>query len=236
MVATTATDTSGVEYYFTCTIGDGNDSDWQPGTTYEDTDLTPATEYTYTVKARDKSAAQNQTDTSTAASATTDAETIIIENIVLPANGGNLDSFTSEYDSSWGYYPALNLINGNTTEIGWISDENGNPGSLQEFVFSFRDGKNASLSNPTSRAMIYGGDAESGVYHCKDVEVHVSYNGTTFTSAGSGKLESSNSWIENIDLTGISSDVKKIKLVITSGYASDYWELAEFEVYGDIID
>ncbi|GAG26491.1 unnamed protein product, partial [marine sediment metagenome] len=96
MVATTATDVSGVEYYFTCTAGGGNDSVWQNSTTYEDTGLSPATEYTYTVTARDKSIAHNQTADSGPASATTD-----MENVVLPANGGVLESFTSEYGSGW---------------------------------------------------------------------------------------------------------------------------------------
>lgn len=65
MVATTASDASGVEYYFDCTTTGGHDSDWQPGTFYEDTVLDPETEYCYQVKARDKSANQNETGWST---------------------------------------------------------------------------------------------------------------------------------------------------------------------------
>jgi len=71
MVATTATDDSGVEYYFACIAGGGNDSGWQDSATYEDTGLSPNTEYTYTVEARDKSPSQNPTAVSSAASATT---------------------------------------------------------------------------------------------------------------------------------------------------------------------
>jgi hypothetical protein len=72
MEASTASDPSGVEYYFTCTVGGGNDSNWQDSTFYEDTGLSPDTPYTYTVKARDKSPNQNETDASTAESATTE--------------------------------------------------------------------------------------------------------------------------------------------------------------------
>ena len=72
MTATTATDASGVEYYFDCTAGGGNDSGWQDGTTYEDTGLSPSTQYTYRVQARDKSSNQNETGYSTTKSATTD--------------------------------------------------------------------------------------------------------------------------------------------------------------------
>jgi len=74
MTATTATDDSGVEYFFDETSGNpgGSDSGWQDGTSYEDTGLTPETQYPYTTKARDKSVNQNQTAESTAESATTD--------------------------------------------------------------------------------------------------------------------------------------------------------------------
>jgi hypothetical protein len=71
MVATTASDLSGVEYYFECTAGGGNDSGWQDPASYTDTGLTPDTEYTYRVQARDKSANQNTTGWSGTASATT---------------------------------------------------------------------------------------------------------------------------------------------------------------------
>jgi hypothetical protein len=73
MVATTATDASGVEYYFQCTSGGGNDSGWQDSTSYEDTGLSPETQYCYAVQARDKSPNQNATGFSTPpACATTD--------------------------------------------------------------------------------------------------------------------------------------------------------------------
>ncbi len=77
MVASTATDdTSGVEYYFTCTAGGGHDSGWQNGTTYIDTDLAPDTMYSYTVKARDTSTAHNETAESDPASAATLADNV----------------------------------------------------------------------------------------------------------------------------------------------------------------
>jgi hypothetical protein len=71
MEAITASDVSGVEYYFTCTSGGGNDSGWQDSPFYEDTGLLPDKLYTYKVKARDKSTSQNETGFSSAASAQT---------------------------------------------------------------------------------------------------------------------------------------------------------------------
>ena len=63
MVATTATDPSGVEYYFDETSGNpgGSDSGWQDSTSYSDTGLNAGTQYCYNVQARDKSVNQNAT-------------------------------------------------------------------------------------------------------------------------------------------------------------------------------
>jgi hypothetical protein len=73
MTATTASDPSGVEYFFDETSNNpgGTDSDWQSSPVYTDTGLDSSTTYTYTVKARDKSASNNQTAISGTASATT---------------------------------------------------------------------------------------------------------------------------------------------------------------------
>jgi len=79
MAATTATDPSGVSYYFSCISGGGHDSGWQSDAPYEDTNLQPNTMYTYTVKSRDNSANQNQTAESSAESATTEAGCVLTD-------------------------------------------------------------------------------------------------------------------------------------------------------------
>ncbi|GAG48401.1 unnamed protein product, partial [marine sediment metagenome] len=63
MTATTATDDSGVQYYFEETSGNpgGSDSGWQSGNTYVDDTLSESTQYTYRVKAQDMSTNNNQT-------------------------------------------------------------------------------------------------------------------------------------------------------------------------------
>ncbi|MFA5292678.1 MAG: right-handed parallel beta-helix repeat-containing protein [Phycisphaerae bacterium] len=74
MVAADACDTSGVEYYFDCVspgCHDCNNNNWQSSIVYEDSGLDPNTTYTYRVKARDKSSAQNETQYSIPMSATT---------------------------------------------------------------------------------------------------------------------------------------------------------------------
>jgi hypothetical protein len=64
MTATTATDDQyGVEYYFAnrSIINGSHDSGWQDSPTYNDTGLTAFTSYTYQVRVRDKSYANNET-------------------------------------------------------------------------------------------------------------------------------------------------------------------------------
>jgi predicted outer membrane repeat protein len=219
MVATTASDPSGVEYFFTCTVGAGNDSSWQDSATYEDTGLAVSTEYTYTVTARDKSGAQNTTATSAPASATTN-----FQNLVLPASGGLLESFTSEYGSG---YVAANLTNENTNEHGWASTDN--PSPPQEFVYSFSGTQDATLEV----AVLHGGLA-AGIYYSKDVEVWTSADGSSFTLAGSGTLLEQDNDSVTIPLGGVTA--KKVKLSIASGYNTLYWSLAEFEVFGKITE
>ncbi|MHC5074153.1 MAG: CotH kinase family protein, partial [Planctomycetota bacterium] len=73
MTATTATDPSGVEYYFEETSGNtgGSDSGWQSDSSYTDNGLSPETQYTYRVKTRDTSPQNNEGNFSTSESATT---------------------------------------------------------------------------------------------------------------------------------------------------------------------
>ena len=102
MTATTATDSSGVEYYFTETSGNpgGSDSGWQNSPTYTDTGLQAGTQYTYTVMARDKSSNQNTTAPSSSASATTTgtAPNTFVSYIANPAWGLAADDRDPEDD------------------------------------------------------------------------------------------------------------------------------------------
>jgi hypothetical protein len=98
MIATTAFDPSGVEYYFAEISGNpgGSDSGWQGGASYTDTGLNELTEYTYRVQARDLSPNQNTTVWSTAASATTPAATQIL---TVAESGGDYDNIQAAIDA-----------------------------------------------------------------------------------------------------------------------------------------
>jgi DNA-binding sugar fermentation-stimulating protein len=95
MTAATASDVSGVEYYFECVSGGGNDSDWQDSAAYSDTGLSPETEYSYRVKARDKSNQFNETGWSGIVSVITEAvpgvpdDTVTV--VTAEYNLGNLE-------------------------------------------------------------------------------------------------------------------------------------------------
>jgi hypothetical protein len=142
MTASTATDASGVEYYFTCTAGGGSDSGWQDSSNYEDTSLSEATQYTYTVKARDKSANQNETTPSTAAPATTEDWTAPIPDpmtwaSVPAATGPNSISMTADTatdPSGVQYYFEETSGNPGGSDSGWQDDPNYEDTGLSELT------------------------------------------------------------------------------------------------------
>ena len=74
MTATTATDPSGVEYFFDETSSNpgGSDSGWRTSPSYTDTGLTKATQYTYRVQLRDQSPNHNTGSWSASESARTE--------------------------------------------------------------------------------------------------------------------------------------------------------------------
>ena len=71
MVATTASDPDGVQYYFHCLTSGGHDSGWQAGPIYVDSGLLPGSTYAYQVRTRDQSPYQGTGSYSISASATT---------------------------------------------------------------------------------------------------------------------------------------------------------------------
>ncbi len=107
MTASTAADSSGVEYFFTETSGNpgGSDSGWQASPVYTDTGLDPSTTYSYTVTARDLSPSQNTGAPSTAESATTDAPSDTLAHATgdVPVAGTVVGTFTNTQASDDSY-------------------------------------------------------------------------------------------------------------------------------------
>ena len=61
MRARTATDLSGVQYYFHCSAGGGPDSSWQDSNEWTSPTAVANGTYTYQIRIRDKSPQSNQT-------------------------------------------------------------------------------------------------------------------------------------------------------------------------------
>ncbi len=83
MMATNAADPNMVEYLFSNTVNHVT-SGWQDGRTWTDTGLTDGVTYTYKVKARDKSANQNETAWSSAETATASEKIVFYETFEAP--------------------------------------------------------------------------------------------------------------------------------------------------------
>jgi len=140
MTATTASDSAGVEYYFSEITGGpgGSDSGWQDSPYYVDSGLLPGTEYRYTVVARDKSYYQNMTAPSPVASATTEGTPPYCI-VTYDANGATDGDVPVDTDSP--YDPGLTVtVLGNTGDLvrvgftfsGWNTAADGSGESYVE--------------------------------------------------------------------------------------------------------
>ena len=184
MTATTATDASGVEYYFDCTAGGGHDSGWQDSTTYEDTGLDPNTQYTYRVKASDKSSNYNETAYSTTKSATTEATTAVTstsawQNFDIANQTG---TFTFEFDAT---------ANGNNMDvcIGTTSGEADGWSDLATTVRFYTDGYFDAKDGPdyTSDASIPY--SSGNTYHIRmEIDIPTHSYGVYITPPGQSEI------------------------------------------------
>ena len=94
ITAAVSTDDSGVEYKFTNTSGNGPSSDWQSSNIYVAAGLDASTEYTYSVQARDLSAAQNATTAGSVTATTASISETSIEKSLTNLSGTSDDGVT----------------------------------------------------------------------------------------------------------------------------------------------
>jgi hypothetical protein len=161
MVATTASDPSGVQYYFQCLTSGGHDSSWQVSETYQDTVLSPSTSYSYQVRTRDQSANQNTGSYSISQSATTSASTSIISlsgdlAFGAAAVGSELDNFLTIHNSGTGTLHVTNVI----CPAGFTGSWSGSiaAGSSTDVLIAFQPTLPASYRG----AIVVSSDAGSG--------------------------------------------------------------------------
>ncbi len=139
-------------------------------------------------------------------------------NLLLPAYGGVLQSFSSQYSAG---YAAANLADGSVGTL-WCSTVNPGP---QSFVYSFQSGLVARLG----QVVLYG---TSDGYSSKTFDIQVSLDGTTYTVATTGTLVAGTA-AQPFDLGGVLA--KRVKLTIKSGVVTSYWELSEFQAWGYLL-
>ena len=226
MVATTATDPSGVSYYFDEITGNpgGSDSGWQPGTSYNDDGLSQSTTYTYTVTARDNSVNLNETAASTDESATTDSG---------PVFADNFESAT-DWTNNWTAYGAWNRvtaksydgsysaeIDGNVTDSALVSvaiDVAGKDDATVTFAWLIESGLDAGEylrfdvdtgSGWVQKASLDGNVDTENVWHNESIPVDVSAAGTMsirFRGKMSGQNEDAYVDVVEVTATGGAPD------------------------------
>lgn len=154
MTANTATDPSGVEYYFTCTSGGGNDSGWRDSPVYTDAGLTPSTAYAYEVKARDKSLNHNETTASSPpASATTDdpptgpGAAVACEPFDYPAGALGSASGGTGWSGNWSSNSETKVTASDLT-YGNLDTTGGSIGNLAGNINRFGASRTIDLSTP----------------------------------------------------------------------------------------
>ncbi len=182
MVAATAFDPAGVEYQFTCTAGGGHDSGWQDGPAYTDNGLTPGVPYSYSVKARDKSPAHNETAPSAASSATipTQATTPDLtgmplgaaESVILDA-GLAVGSVTTDYSptlpsgSVISQSPVGSMMMAYGTPVNLVVSL-GYPGISPTGFVDDKDGATLEPNTPVTYTLTFSWDMDDTTFNAAD--------------------------------------------------------------------
>ncbi|MEI6167191.1 MAG: IPT/TIG domain-containing protein [bacterium] len=143
------------------------------------------------------------------------------QNLLSPASGGMLRSCTYEGTNAGS---VTSLTDGNNLSY-WKSAAA--PLVSQEFVYGFTNYQGAICSE----AVLYNyGEAANGLTnYSRNYEILVSMDNSTFTSVATGTLAMSEGALV-VNMGNVTC--RSVKLVLSSGYSSNAWELAEFEVHG----
>lgn len=162
-------------------------------------------------------------------------------NLVASANGGTLDSFTSQYctpsnppgDCMPGYWLSSNIhdgayaigLNPTARSAGWCSGQKPSE-TPEEFVFSFVDGGNAEVD----RVLVQNWGENAGYY-----TTHlVVYGQAPDASSWNVLLDTALATNETPQVFDLASAVivSKLRFALTDGQNNQYWEIGELEAWG----
>ncbi|MDD4872457.1 MAG: PKD domain-containing protein [Kiritimatiellae bacterium] len=144
-------------------------------------------------------------------------------NLLHPANGGELKSYTSQNSAS---KAAANLTDGNRHSF-WQSAAL--PVGDQTFVFGFTNNQGAIIAE----AVLYNfGQADEGqTNYCRDFTLASSMDDSTYLPITNGTLAA----VETPQTFSFGAvTCRTVRLVIHDGYSTQSWNLAEFELHGSI--
>lgn len=243
MTATTAIDLSGVEYFFECTAGGGNSSNWQSSPTYTDTGLQPNVTYTYRVQARDKSEAQSATGFSATASATTlinltgshGGDQYAPNGLNSLLNGSGMTRPDLADPSTWtvnyGNYPdewmGSFLVGASNSKKAWVAFDLGAPSALHKlYLWNIR--YQAGIAGTATYNLYYANtptvalpsQPNAGAYSVTGLTPQGDYD---FSSGGwtqfntSGVLSAPKAGNSIVDLNGVSAHYIALEILTNHG-------------------
>lgn len=192
------------------------------GASYDDGSAVPGQVYYYWVRATNAAGSSGFSASDSGFAARTPL------NLLHPANGGRLLSFTSQNwpGSAWG--AASNLTDGRVTggDWSWFWISEAAPARPQDFVYGFSNDAAAVLSS----VVIYNyGQSDLNRYG-RDYEIWASVDGTSYVRQAQGRL-AAQTGPQEIALAGV--EARRLKVRISSGYDPLFWELAEIQAWGN---
>jgi hypothetical protein len=140
-----------------------------------------------------------------------------IVNLVLPAHGGTLEAFTSEYPGMQAAKLTDEIVNSKQS-VWWSAAYP----QAQTFEYAFNGGQAARAC----QVVLYN---YSTAFSCRDFEVWASVDEVNYTLVLTGALQAGGG-PQLFTLGDVPA--KRLRIVITGGYNASFWELAEIEVYG----
>ena len=242
MTATTATDPSGVEYFFDETSGSpgGTDSGWQDSPTYTDNGLDPNTTYSYTVTARDKSGAQNATaPSSPAAPATTD----LMGTATINWSAFNITNDVTNVSTSGTLISARNGATSSRTVNGVTFESIANSGNLYDSLYSNDSigarGYGSVVTNADYQGFLSLGQRSGrlGFNSTPQTEPTQAWSTVEFTGLTIGNTYQIQLWASDVSLAASLDGLAQTKaLVLGNGSASGPNELSDTFLYYEMTD